>query len=207
VTLFQKIHAWCVRELHGPSRKKEPCPPVQNFFAKLGTETSSPHPAICFGHQAESFAREVSDHSSLNTMVPEDLEGLAHVCTCEAFANIGLHFAALIARSRPDHNGEAGEAIRVFQEKQRRRAASFYGAWDYDVARAASRAIEYGADGIVMPGTDANELYAYLFGVMKLVEEGAAVPATAQEHIDRLKEFAPSSPFWTSQDAVESANF
>jgi hypothetical protein len=175
--------------------------------AKLRGKRPSPHPAICYGHQAESFAEEIAEHSSLNTIVPEDLEGLAHLCECEGFSSAGLQFAALIARSRPGFSGEAGKAIRLFQEMQRKRAASFYGAWDYDVSRAAARALEYKADGIVMPGTDANELFAYLFGVMSLVEAGSDAPQTPQEHLDRLREFAPTSPFWANQDRVESVVF
>jgi hypothetical protein len=120
---------------------------------------------------------------------------------------VGLHFACLIARSRPEFSGEAGNAIRVFQEKQRRRAASFYGAWDYNVSRAAARALECEADGIVMPGTDANELFAYLFGIINLVETGSAAPKTTQEHVERLRLFTPASPFWANQDVVESVYF
>jgi hypothetical protein len=175
--------------------------------SKLGGKVSSPHPAICYGHEAATFAEHVSEHSSLNTLVPEDIEGLAHVCECEGFSSVGLHFACLIARSRPEFSGEAGNAIRVFQEKQRRRAASFYGAWDYNVSRAAARALECEADGIVMPGTEANELFAYLFGVMNLVETGSAAPKTTQEHIERLRLFMPASSFWANQDVVESVYF
>jgi len=216
LSLFRTIQAWCIRELYGSKQSKpgrslskssSDCPPVRTFVAKLGGKTSAPHPLICYGHQAEAFARHVSEHSSLNTLVPEDLEGLAHVCECEGFASVGLDFAGLIAQSRPEFNGEAGKAIRVFREKQRRRAASFYGAWDYNVSRAAGRALEYEADGIVMPGTDANELFTYLLGVLDLVESGSAAPTTLQEHIDRLREFAPASPFWEHQDAVDSEHF
>jgi hypothetical protein len=207
---------WCTREFSGRSKSAlartnveshGPCPPVRWFVSKQRGSRPSPHPAICYGHQAEAFAESVAESSSLNTLVPEDLEGLAHVCQCPAFSSIGLQFAALIARSRPGFNGEAGEAIRVFQGKQRKRAASFYGAWDYNVARAAARALEYQADGIVMPGTDANELFAYLFGVMSMVDAGSPPPKTPQEHVDRLKEFVPDSPFWKHQDRIQSENY
>jgi hypothetical protein len=111
----------------------------------------------------------------------------------------------IVALSRPEHSGEAQQAIENFRSANRRRGAAVYAAWDYNVERAARHAISCRADGILMPGVDSNEMLAYLFGVLERVRNGASPPLSLEEHVAILRQFTSNkSPFWSNQNLVES---
>jgi hypothetical protein len=58
----------------------------------------------------------------------------------------------LCVQSRTTHAGEAAEAILLYRTKAPQLGMTIYGPWDYNVERAAQRAIACVADGIEMPG-------------------------------------------------------
>lgn len=99
--------------------------------------------------------------------------------------------------------GEAGEALGIVRHHAPSKAR-FYFAWDYNVARGATRAIEYSAHAVIMPAIEFNELFPLVFGVLAGVTAESAVPATIEEHRAILERYAPRSKFWEVQDLVVS---
>ena len=99
---------------------------------------------------------------------------------------------------RLPRRGRRGD--RAFRRVHPARALVLYGALDPHVERAASRALELGADGLLPPGIELEELFDYSFGVLGEVASGAAPPATVEEHVARLRRWAPRLPFWRRQD-------
>ena len=163
-------------------------------------------PAIAFGNLGKEMAAQFARSTTLTVFVVPDLETLEHLLTCQAWKDVDVSFDTLFAQSRPKHSGEAGEAIRLFRQHRGEKGKVFYGAWDYDAEKAAHRAVEYEADGILMPGIDANELYAYVFGVMKGADRK---PSTADEHVALLRKYTTNelSPFWRNAARVQSENY
>jgi hypothetical protein len=119
-----------------------------------------------------------------------------------------LPTVGIMAMSRTTHVGEAEAAIKLYREETTSRGMALYGAWDYNVLRAATRALACGADGISMPGIDVNESFAYLFGVLQEVLGGAEPPTTIAAHEARLRRYtSDQSPFWKNQDRIVSTYY
>lgn len=167
----------------------------------LGRANGSPTaPLVLFGNVAgRALGDVVAGHSTLRCVLIPTYELLAPL--------LEEHdVAGMIAHSRPEHPGEAGRAIGELR-RLRPRAAAIYNAWDYHVGRGAQRALEYGADGVLMPAIDVNDLFRFVFGVLGRVGAGAPPPATVEEHVALVREFAGGSPFWELQDRVVSRYF
>ncbi len=167
-----------------------------------GREAGAPsEPLILFGHlgrpEAGQIAETIASYSTLSCVQIEDLD------TLERWLEL-REPAAILALSRMTAPGEAALAIAAFRRRHPERRAALYQAWDYNVGRAARRALECGADAAMMPGIEGNEMFALLFGVISRVAAGAAPPASVEEHEALLRELAPSSPFWGLQDVAES---
>lgn len=158
----------------------------------------SPVPLLIYGHMALVGARRTAADTTVSCVAIAGLDALEE--TIAKLPSIGL-----CAMSRVEHLGEAAEAIKRYRRLSPRRGMTIYGAWDYNVERAARRAITCGADGIQMPGIYTSELYAYLLGVLGEVQSGAPVPTTVEEHLARLKRYTTDkSKFWEIQDLVHS---
>jgi hypothetical protein len=179
----------------------DPCERIQTYASKAGPQHLL-RPAVAFGHGASELAKETAQSSTLTVFAVPDLDTLEHLLSCEAWKEQGVTFETLFAQSRAKHPGEAGKAIRLFR-RDRPHVKTFYGAWDYDAEKAARRAAEYEADGILMPGIDADELYRYIFAIMAAKEPP---PRTPEEHIARLERHTTKelSPFWRNAKRVQS---
>lgn len=184
-----------------PQQSDDPCDRIETFVSEHGPRHRM-RPALAFGHEAKSFAKETAKSSTMSVFVVPDLDTLAHVIDCADWKESGVEFRTLFARSRANHPGEAGDAIRLFREKKTR-VKTFYGAWDYDAEKAARRATEYHADGILMPGMDANEMYRYIFAI---ISRDDPPPTTPEQHVELLRQFATKelSPFWRNAARVRS---
>ncbi len=191
MSLFQRLFPW-------KSKMKE-LQPAQVFVSQPGEAVGAPKtPLLIFGHESDTTARFISESTTITCISVHIVEFIKDF----ASENPTL---GLIAQSRTEHSGEAGYAIQLFNSIAKYRAMTIYGAWDYNVERAARKAIEYGADGIEMPGIIDSELFAYLLGILHEVADGAAVPTTVEEHITRLKRYTTDkSPFWSQQDLIFS---
>lgn len=172
---------------------------LEAFHSQLGAQRGAPDtPLIVYGHMAEVVARRIAGDTSVSTLAVAGLPALD-----EVLANIPT--LGVIAHSRTTHVGEAGQVITTYRQKATKRGVTLYQAWDYNVARATARALACGADGIVMPGIDANDYYRYVLGVLREVQTGAAAPTTAAQHEARLRKYTTdASPFWRNQDALKS---
>src|SRR5689334_17616025 len=104
---------------------------------------------------AEKIAELFATYSTMSAI---SIQGLANLSGVLRHVRRAL---GLYATSRASFPGEAGEALALFKREHATRAALLYGALDYNVERAATRAIEYGADGVILPGIDANEMFVY----------------------------------------------
>lgn len=165
----------------------------------LGRQRGAPRePLILFGNLAlsDGFGQVVTTYTTLDCALITAPDQVDAFCAEH-------DVAGLIAHSRAAYPGEAGEAIAALRRRRPGRAAIYY-AWDYHLERGARRALECGADGLLMPAIDANEMFAYLFAVLRRVGDGAAPPRTVEEHRALLQALAPTSPFWKLQDRVVS---
>ena len=176
--------------------------PVRVFPSERGRiEGIDPSPLIVYGPGRARPAELIAKYSTLATVWVIGLENLAGVLR-HARRCVGVW-----ATSRPDRPGEASEALALFRAAHPARALLLYGAHDPNVERAAKRAIEAGADGVVPPGTEIEELFEYAFGVLREVASGAEPPRTVEEHVARLRRWAPRSPFWRRQDSPPVDSF
>lgn len=155
---------------------------------------------LVFGHGCESLAALLAGSTTISCVSVDALTDLRSVLNDRPL--LGLS-----AMSRPEASGEAGTAIGLFREAYGDTELATYGAWDYNVRRAAVRAIEYQADGVIMPGIATGELLGCFIGYLARVAQYAPRPSTPEEHEAILREFAPSSPFWDVQDRVVSPYF
>lgn len=171
---------------------------VRRFESAAGKQAGAPsEPFIVFGHMADTIAQRIAHDTTMSCVAVSSLEALLSLLKEERVVGIR-------AQSRPEQPGEAQEAIRLFRNSGVP-GATIYGAWDYNVDRAARRALECDADGIEMPGILTSELYEYLFGVLRDVSEGASPPTTGAEHEARLRKYTTeASPFWKQQDLIKS---
>lgn len=124
------------------------------------------------------MASLLAAHSSVSCVAADEWETLVALVGARPF--IGLS-----AMSTMDQPGEAGRAIALFRANYGDTEVALYNAWDYNVRRAAMRALEYDADGIIMPGIDTAELLDCFI----------------------LRPLTPRSPFWRMQDRVVSPYF
>lgn len=155
-------------------------------------------PLLIYGFNPDALAEMISENTTATCLTVYSLEFLQEYTS--QYPSIGL-----IAQSREEHAGEAGTAIQIFRKHEKVRGMALYGAWEYNVERAAKRAIEYQADGIMMPSIFDKDLYNYIFGVLIEISIGAEIPQTVEEHEERLKRYTSDrSPFWRQQDKIIS---
>lgn len=166
-----------------------------------GTAAGAPRaPLVLFGRLASKAIGElISNHSTLRCALVPELPLLEPLLTEH-------EVVGLAALSRAEQPGEAGLAIATVQ-RVRPAAATLYHAWDYDPTRAAQHALEYGADGLLMPAVEANDLLRLVFGALERKARGVAPPADAPAHVALLRQLAPTSPFWQMKDQVVSQHW
>lgn len=158
-------------------------------------------PLLIYGHEPDSLARLLAECTTMSCVAVYDINFIRD------FPNINPS-VGLIAQSRIEHNGEAGEAIKLYKQSSKTRLATMYGAWDYNIYRAAQRAIEYGADGIIMPGIMDSDLFRYIFGILTEVSNEAQIPSSIEEHREKLKKYTTDkSPFWSQENLIVSKYF
>lgn len=168
--------------------------PVRVFPSERGRlEGMPPAPLVVYGPGRARVAELIARSSTLATV---SVVGLGNL---EAVLRHVRRAVGIWATSRPDRAGEAAEAIALFRRAHPARALVLYGALDPDVERAARRAVEVEADGLVPPAIELEDLFEYAFGVLGEVAGGAAPPTTVEEHVARLRRWAPRSPFWRRQ--------
>lgn len=173
----------------------------QLFLSPKGQAQGRPsEPFVFYGHSAPTYASLVAGVSTLSCQTINDLAAL------EQFL-LDQPIAGLSAMSRMEHIGEAGSALALLRKHCGPLTTGIYGAWDYNTERAAKRALEYQAHGVIMPGIELNELMQYLFGLLGAVSQGMPVPDSVEEQIVLLRKWAPKSPFWENQDIVVSDYF
>lgn len=151
-----------------------------------------PEPLIYFGHNNDFLAKVVADDSTFNGLAVDTLAELE--AALAAVPCIGL-----VARSLEDVPGSAGQAIMLFRRFHRSDEMAIYLPWALDVQRAAERAVEYGADGILMSGMLTGEMLATLMDALRRVKTNVPKPGTAEEYVRILRQVAPDSPFWEMQ--------
>jgi hypothetical protein len=176
-----------------------PASAPRRIDSALGRERGAPpEPLVLFGNLAASdgIGQVVATYSTLSCVLIPEPARLDAFCAEH-------DVAGLVAHSRPEHPGEAGAAIAILRRRRPGRPA-LYHAWDYHVERGARRALEYAADGLLMPAIDMNEMFAYLFAILGRSAERVAPPASVEEHHALLQQLAPSSPFWKLQDTIVS---
>lgn len=169
------------------------------YASRLAADDESP-PLLVYGHGSDSLANLLSTASTVHCVAVHSLQELRELLSARPC--IGL-----TAMSRQEASGEAGLAIGLLREAYGDTEVAVYGAWDYNVARAAKRAIEYGADGILMPGIETNDLLQCMMTYLARVQQFAQRPATTEEHEALLRALTPRSPFWKVQDRVASPYF
>lgn len=157
-------------------------------------------PLLVYGHGAVASAALFSAHTSVACVAADEWDDLVALLADRPFIGI-------LAHSPAERPGEAGRAIRLFRESYGDTETALYSAWDYNVRRAALRAIEYGADGIIMPGIDVNELLQCVIAYLHRVAKGLPRLASPEEHEALLRPLTPKSPFWRLQDRVVSPYF
>ena len=159
----------------------------------------SPVPLLVYGHNAHGTAKTISEGSSVSCLAVEGMENLAKAL--EDHLVIGI-----LAMSPSDSPGEAGKAIALFHEKYPEGMA-LYGPWSYNVERSARRAIEYGAQGIIMPGIGVREMLSYIIEIGRRADSGTPGLTTVEEHEQLLRQFTPNSPFWKLQDKPDGPSY
>jgi len=144
-----------------------------------------------YGRFADSTAKFIAEGSSISCVAVEGLTYLADILD-------GRPFIGFRAMSQQDSPGEAGRAIAMYHARYPTSMA-LYSPWSYNVERAAQRAIEYGAQGILMPGINGAEMLKYIIHIGQRTDSGAPIPTTVEEHEELLWECASTSPFWQLQ--------
>lgn len=167
------------------------------YISKRGLEAKAdPAVLIIFGHNADNEAKMIAGLSTLSCVAVEGIDSLKSCVDSESTAG-------LMTRSRMEHVGEAGEAIALFQQL-RPGQVTLYGAWDYHTGRAADRAVEYKAHGLIMPAMDLNAMMRTIFTRLATKIEPDDLPLAHEDYLEHLKETAADSPFWEMQDLIES---
>ena len=156
-------------------------------------------PLLVYGHQADGTAKVISEGSTVSCLAVEGLDNLAKVLD-------GRLLIGFLAMSPRDAPGEAGNAIALFHARYPQGMA-LYESWSYNVERTAKRAIEYGAQGIVMPGIDVRDMLTYIVQIGRRTDSGMPAPATVEEHEELLWESTPNSPFWQLQSEPDGPSY
>ena len=159
----------------------------------------SPVPLLVYGHQAAGTAKVIAEGSTISCLAVKGLDNLVKVLD-------GRPLIGLEAMSPRDAPGEAGKAIALFHAKYPQGMA-LYASWSYNVERSAKRAIEYGAQGIVMPGIDVRDMLTYIVAIGRRTDSGKPAPSTFEEHVQLLREYTPKSPFWMLQDKPDGPSY
>lgn len=167
----------------------------QRFFSG---RKSSAAPLIVYGHLAEELAAELGQISGIDGIAVSGLDNLQALLAAES------ELGGILATSRPEHPGEAGAAIALFRAGRETTGLALYGAWDYNVKRAAQKAMQYQADGILMPDMINAEIEQVLVGLRQRLSKKAARPTTVTQHRELLREYAPDSEFWSHQRQTAS---
>lgn len=155
------------------------------------TQAGAPDaPLIIFGHDAAETASFTAQATTVNAAAVRSLAGLRDLI--EDRETLGT-----FAMSRPGQTGEAAEALALARELAGEGHLRIYGAWTTAVARAVQRAVEADAHGVVLPDSDAEEMFAYIFDLLVRLQEGEAPPVTREGMEEGLRVAFPTSPFWT----------
>jgi hypothetical protein len=166
--------------------------PIRAFPSRLGQEHGAPSiPLVCYGASASDFARIVSQSSTLSCVAIVGLQSLERFLKETPAAGI-----LAMSHMSKEQRGEAGEGLALFSATNRGRGALLYHSWERNAPRAAERALEVKADGVLVAPMMMDDMFQIIFGVLSEVQDGAPVPTTKEEHIARLRRFAPNSPFW-----------
>jgi hypothetical protein len=168
---------------------------IGRFYAsKTNVERGAPpEPLVYFGDANDFGAKFIAENSTFNCLAVDtldDLEAVLGTTPC----------GGLVARSPRDAPGSAGRAIALFRRVYADREPVFYLPWGLNVARAAARAFEYGADAILISGMLANEELGTILDALRRVKTGEPRPGSVAAHIENLKRTTPQSPFWQMQD-------
>jgi hypothetical protein len=147
---------------------------VKEHVSERGSRASADAtPFLVYGHGSEALASHISTWTTLSCLSIESLDDLRTVLDSRPCVGVA-------AMSYAEAVGEAGKAIRLLREVHGDAEAAIYRPWDYNVARAAKRAIEYEADGILMPGIDSGEqlqcLLHYLMRVQRFMKRPSTCP-------------------------------
>ena len=114
-------------------------------------------PLLVYGYLADARAKPIAERSTISCIATEGLDNLITVLAQHPV--IGIE--AMSPKNAP---GEAGKAIAIYHTKYPKGLA-LYAPWTYNVMTAANRAIEYRAQGIIMPGIKSKEMLTYLIQV------------------------------------------
>lgn len=149
-------------------------------------------PILYFGQGNDLMAEAIAAGSTFNGLAVDTLEQLDTALAAKSC--IGF-----VAMSREDDPGGAGRAIALFHRYHGDQEPIHYIPWANNVERAAARALEYGADAILMGGMLQNELVDTVIDTLRRVKTKKPRPATVDDYIANLKRTAPKSPFWEIQ--------
>lgn len=162
------------------------------FLSALGRRYEAPqHPLVVYGHDALDTAAFVAEASTLCALAVSSLSRLEKAVA--AHATIGM-----FAMSPPERSGDAAAALRRYAELNAGPALLLYGAWTNRPDEAVRRALAAGAHGVILPDTDAQEMFGYLFSLLQAIGEDTPLPATESAMLQHLRVAFPESPFWNA---------
>ncbi|RMF19112.1 MAG: hypothetical protein D6761_01055 [Candidatus Dadabacteria bacterium] len=182
----------------------EPVPPRslscgQLFLSRLGLDRDAPqYPLIIFGHDALDTAAFFAHASTLCTLAVNSLEQIR-----DAAGQVSA--IGIFAMSPADEPGAAAEAIATFRDAFQGPALYLYGSWTTDPEQAVHHAIAAGAHGVIMPDTDVQEMFGYIYALLEAIGEERPLPASERELLDHLRVAFPGSPFWQQIEEREPA--
>jgi hypothetical protein len=179
--------------------KSEALPPGATFFRSALNEQKGapPEPVLLFGSAANlgPMLAESTTFHAIGVTTLADLHEVSARVRC----------VGLIAMSLDAEPGGAGAAIQAFRASPSGAEFAVYMPTSLDVQAGASRAAEYAADGMLMRGTEGNELVQGILTILRRVKTGVPRPATGEQHVVLLRELAPKSPFWEMQGMAPEA--
>lgn len=184
----------------------EPLPPRslpygQFFSSALGKLHGSPaYPIVVYGHDALDTAAFIAEASTLCSLAVGSLELLEQAVAAES--TIGI-----FAMSRPNRPGEAAKALARYGALNSGPAVKLYGAWTHDPQLAIAHALAAGANGLVLPDSDAQEMFRYIFAILQAIGEDKPLAATNDAMLQHLRVAFAESPFWTMADAEPPSTY
>jgi len=161
---------------------------VSAYAVKLGAPL---HPLLIFGHDATDTAMFFANSSTLSALA----------VTTEAAIDEAVREHTLLgifAMSPPERAGGAQQAIHHFKEIHGGLNLCLYGAWSHDPETAVRRAVDAGANGVILPEVDAEEMFQYIFALLQAIGEEKKLPETESDILQHLRVAFPNSPFWTA---------